>query len=474
MKKINVDICVIGGGAGGLSVAAGAVQMGATVALIEKGLMGGDCLNYGCVPSKALLSAGKAAHAVTANEELGVHAKLENVNFARANQHVHDVIAGIAPHDSQERFEGLGVQVFRDFGKFTSATEVQAGDTSISAKKFVVATGSSPFVPPIPGLDTVPYLTNENVFELKEAPKHLIIIGGGPIGCELAQAHARLGSKVTVLEMANIMAKDDQELVNVVRGALTREGINLLEKAKVTQIAKHEDGVSVSYELDGQTLSVEGSTLLMAVGRKANLDGLDLEKAGIDYTRAGITVDARLRSTNKRVFAIGDVAGGFQFTHIAGYHAGIIIRNILFKLPAKVDYKAVPWVTYTEPEMANVGMNEDMAKANGLDYQVLKFDYAEMDRARSEGITEGMIKVIVGKKGLILGCGIAGKGAGELLLPWSLAIQNKMKIGAIAGLIAPYPTMSEISKRVAGTYYTKSLFSERTKKVVRFLMKLPF
>ncbi len=474
MKKISTDICVIGGGSGGLSVAAGAVQMGVKVVLIEAGEMGGDCLNYGCVPSKALLAAGKHAYMFGHSEAFGIAAAVPQVDFKKVHDHVHDVIATIAPIDSQERFEGLGVTVIREMAHFKDAKTVIAGDTEITAKRIVVATGSSPMEPPIPGLEDVPFFTNETIFKNETLPEHLIVIGGGPIGMEMSQAHRRLGAKVTTLEGGVALGKDDPELTAIVKKRLTDEGIDLRENAMVQRIEKTDAaGIRVVFEKDGQEQSVEGSHLLLAVGRKPNVDTLELEKAGIEYSKRGIKTDDRLRTTNKRVFAIGDVAGGLQFTHVAGYHAGIVIRNALFKLPAKADHSAVPWVTYTDPEMAHVGLTEAQAHdQHGDAVKVLCWSFEENDRAQAERRTEGMIKVMTGKKGIVLGASIAGAGAGDLLAPWILAVGQKQKIGIMAQFIAPYPTMTEVSKRAAGAYYTDTLYSPKVRFVVRLLMRL--
>ena len=469
---IETDICVIGGGSGGLSVAAGASQMGARTVLIEKAKMGGDCLNFGCVPSKAMIAAAHAAHAIRGSDRFGIAGHEPEVDFRRVHDHVHGVIAAIAPHDSVERFEGLGVTVLQAAARFTGKDTVEADGTTVKAKYFVVATGSSAGVPPIPGLDTVPYLTNETVFDLTEQPEHLIIIGGGPIGSELAQAHRRLGARVTVLEMFSVLGKDDPEVTEVVKRRMRAEGVELCEGIKIQKILPDGSGIAVEIEQDGTGRTIAGSHLLVAAGRSANVDGLNLEAAGVTYSKRGIEVDARLRSSNKRIFAIGDVAGSYQFTHIAGYHAGIVIRNALFKLPAKVAYHAVPWVTYTDPEIAHVGQTEEQAKKElGGDIRVLRFAFNENDRAQAERETDGLIKVVTDKKGRVLGTSIAGARAGELLLPWVLAVDQKLKIGKMAGIIAPYPTLGEISKRVAGSYYIPSLFSEKTRKIVRFLMK---
>lgn len=469
--NLDVDICVIGAGSAGLSIAAGASQMGARTVLIERDRMGGDCLNVGCVPSKSLLAAAKMAKLHKAAPAMGVHYDPPRVDFQAVHDHVHGVIAAIAPMDSVERFEGLGVTVLKAAARFLGPQEVQAGDTRIAARRIVVATGSRPLVPPIPGIDEVPYLTNESLFDLNRLPKHLIVIGGGPIGCELGQAFRRLGAEVSIVEMASIMPKDDAELVDVVRQSLRGDGITLYEGAKVTAVAPQGDGVAVEIERDGGSARIEGSTLLLAAGRMPNVEGLDLEKAGIDYNRGGITVDQRLRSSNRKVFAAGDVAGSYQFTHMAGYHAGIVIKNALFRLPSKVDHRAVPWVTFTDPELAHVGLLEDQAREQAGTIRVLRWPFAENDRAQAERRAGGLIKVVTAKNGKILGATVVGAAAGELINPWVLAISQGLKIGAMAQMIAPYPTFAEVGKRAAGSFYTPGLFSERTRKLVRFLAR---
>ncbi len=470
----KTNLCVIGAGSGGLSVAAGAAQMGAKVILIEKHKMGGDCLNYGCVPSKALIAAASAAHRIRHAGRFGVNGHEPEIDFLKTHDHVHGVIAAIAPHDSVERLEGLGVRVIQGAARFTGPREVAVGEQRIRARRFVIATGSSPAAPPIPGLDQVPYLTNETVFELNERPEHLMVIGGGPIGTELAQAHRRLGARVTLLEGLTILNKDDPAAVDIVRHRLLADGIDVREGAMVRLVEGRGDGVAVTLEVDGASDRIEGSHLLVAAGRRPNIGGLCPEAADIEYTPKGITVDARLRTTNKRIFAIGDVTGAYPFTHMASYHAGVVIRNALFHLPAKVSYQAVPWVTYVDPELAHVGLNEREARERfGNDIRVLEWSFAENDRAQAEREIEGLIKVVVGRKGLILGATIVGPHAGELILTWVLAVRERLKIGSIANLIAPYPTLSEVSKRVASGYYTPALFSERTGKIVGALQHLP-
>lgn len=467
MERIKTDICVIGAGSGGLSVAAGAVQMGASVVLLEGHEMGGDCLNYGCVPSKALIAAGKQAHVVQAGG-FGVAPATPTVSYAGAKDHVKSVIDHIAPIDSQERFEGLGVRVIREFGRFISKTEIEAGNHVIEARRFVIATGSSPFVPPVPGLESVPFETNETIFELRKKPGHLLIIGGGPIGMEMAQAHRRLGSKVTVIEGMKALGKDDPEMAAVVLENLRAEGIEIAEDALAAEIRGKAGAIEVEVK-DGRVF--KGTHLLMAVGRKANIDRLNLVAAGIKHDRA-IHVDKGLRTTNRKVYAIGDVAGGLQFTHVAGYHAGVIIRSMLFGLPAKAKTAHIPWATYTDPELAQVGLTEAEAKAaHGDKLEVVRFDISHNDRAIAQGTAKGLIKVMVVKSRPV-GASIVGPQAGELISLWSLAIANGLKMGQIAGMVAPYPTISEVNKRAAGAYFTPRLFeSDRVKRVVGFVQK---
>lgn len=471
-EPITTDLCVIGAGSGGLAVAAGAVQMGADVVLIEKGKMGGDCLNYGCVPSKALIAAGRVAQTVRTAARFGVDGHEPAIDFPAVHDHVHGVIAAIAPHDSQERFEGLGVKVLRAPARFTGPRELEVAGRRVRARRFVIATGSSPALPPVPGLSSAPCLTNETIFDLTERPDHLIVLGGGPIGCELAQAHRRLGARVTVLELYTILPKDDPDAVEVVRAQLRADGIDLREGIETTAVERDGNGVAVTVRSADGEQRIVGSHLLVAAGRRPNVDGLDLEAAGVAYTRTGITVDDRLRTSNRRIFAMGDVAGDYQFTHMAAYHASIVIKNALFWLPSKVDRRAVPWVTYTDPELAQVGVTEAMARERGLEVSSLTWSFAENDRAQTERATAGFIKVLVDRRGRIHGATIVGEHAGELIQPWVLAIAERIKIGSMAQMIAPYPTLGEVSKRAAGSYYTPKLFSERTRRLVRFLQRL--
>ena len=467
-RLLAPDLCIIGAGAGGLAVAAGASQMGAEVVLVERGAMGGDCLNFGCVPSKSLLAAARLAALRRRSPELGIEYSAPQVDFAAVGDSVRRVIARLAPNDSAARFEALGIEVLHAEARFTSPRTVRAGDAEIRPRRFVIATGSHPAVPPIPGLDAVPYLTNETVFANRALPEHLIVIGGGPIGIEMAQAHRWLGARVTVIDVGPLLPRDDPELVAALAEALIGDGIALRPRVEIAAIER--DGEAIAVRLAGGERIV-GSHLLVAAGRRPTVDALDLPAAGIMAGATGITVDTRLRTTNRRAFAIGDVAGGPPFTHVALYHAGIVIRNALFRLPAKVDYRALPWVTYTDPELAQVGITEAAVRDAGAAIRVLRWRFDENDRAQTERETEGFVKIVVRRNGRILGASILGAGAGDLILPWALAISQKLKIGALANLVVPYPTRGEAGKRAAGSFYTPALFSRRTRRLVRFLAR---
>jgi pyruvate/2-oxoglutarate dehydrogenase complex dihydrolipoamide dehydrogenase (E3) component len=466
MGVITTDICIIGAGSGGLSVAAGAAQMGARVVLIEGGAMGGDCLNYGCVPSKALLSLGKTAQTIRKGAP-GISGAEPQIDYAAVKARVAEIIAEIAPVDSQERFEGLGVQVIRAFARFTSPSEVEAGGQTIRARRFVIATGSHPLVPDVPGLDEVPYFTNETIFVQNTRPEHLLILGAGPIAVEMAQAHLRLGSKVTLIARGQVMGKDDPEAVAVVVQALQAEGLTLWQGHEAARFRKIEAGIEVVLT-DGTTLT--GSHLLLATGRKAALERLDLAAAGVDTTERGVKVGPDLRSSNRRVYAVGDVAGGLQFTHVAGAHAGVVIRQMLLGLPAKAA-TLVPWVTYTDPELAQIGLTEAEARKAHPDLQLLRQDFAHNDRAVTEGKTSGFLKLML-VKGRPVGVTIVGSGVGELIGYWALALSAGIKLSKITGMIAPYPTYGEISKRAAGAYFSPKLFDNpMLKRIVRGIQR---
>lgn len=483
IETLHPDLCVIGAGAGGLSVAAGASQMGASVVLFEAGAMGGDCLNHGCVPSKALLAAAHQAEAMRRRADtFGLRVPAPDIDFPAVGRHVDQVIAAIAPNDSVERFEGLGVRVIQARARFTDPRTVCGGGVCVRPRRVVIATGSRPLIPPIPGLEALPFLTNETIFGLGQslgtAPPHLLILGGGPIGCELAQAHHRLGSRVTVIEQApQLLPRDDPEAAALLHNILEAEGLRLLTGTRVVEaMPGPEGGVRLHLRLgteSAETDTIDGTHLLVAAGRAPNIDGLDLEAAGITASPRGITVDRRLRTSNHHVYALGDCIGRYPFTHMAGYHASVVIKNTLFRLPAKVQEGAVPWVTYTDPEVAQVGLGEAEARArHGAKLRVLRWPFSENDRAQAERQTRGFVKVLTTASGRLLGAMIIGPQAGELIQPWILALANKLKIDAMATVITPYPTLGEVSKRAAGSFYAPKLFSERTRKMVRWLSRL--
>lgn len=468
---LRPDICVIGAGSAGLSVAAGAAAFGVSVVLVERGRMGGDCLNYGCVPSKALLAAGRHAHMMRAAGRFGIEPVEPKVDFRKVNAHVGGVIDAIAPNDSVERFTALGVQVIEAQARFKDRRTVVAGDHEIRARRFVVATGSSPAVPPIPGLADIDYLTNETVFGLKRRPSHLVVVGGGPVGMELAQAHRRLGSAVTVIEADRAMGRDDPEPAALLLERLRREGIDIREQTEVTGVARRgRSGIRVTVRAANGEHHIDGSHLLIAAGRRANVEDLGLREAGVAFSPKGIEVDGRLRTKNRRIHAIGDVvAGGMQFTHVAGYHAGLVLRAILFRLRAREDRGIIPRVTYTDPELAHVGMDEAQARKAHRRISVLRWPFAENDRAQAERETEGLIKIVADRKGRILGATIVGAGAGELIGLWSLALSKRMRVRDMMGYVAPYPTLGEIGKRASLAYLGGAARKPSVRRLIRFL-----
>lgn len=471
-KTLKVDLVVIGAGSGGLSVAAGASQLGLKVVLFEKGEMGGDCLNYGCVPSKALIAAADKAHQAR-SPGLGIGASAPGVDFAAVMAHVHRTIATIAPVDSQERFEGLGVRVIRAAARLVDDRTVVGGDIRVKARKIVIATGSRAAIPPIPGLETTPYLTNETIFALTEQPRRLIVLGGGPIGVELGQAFRRLGSEVVIVEAADILGREDPEAAQVVLEQLRADGVELRPGARAVRVETGADGPVLIVEGAEGEQRIAGSHLLIAVGRQPSTAGLDLDKAGVEYDRNGIRTDKSLRSSNRRVYAVGDVAGRGQFTHLAGAHASLFVRRALFALPVDADALAVPRVTYCDPELAAIGLSEAEArKAHAADVRVETFPFDENDRALAEGDVRGFGKLVTTRKGTVLGVTLVGRHAGDHIHVWALALSSKLKLSALTGMIAPYPTRGEIGKRLAGKWYTPALFSDRTRLLVSLLKRL--
>ena len=474
----DFDLAVIGAGAAGLTVTAVAAQLGLRVALIERAQMGGDCLNTGCVPSKALLAAAHAARAARTAHVLGIRLAEPDIDWAAVQAHVHGVIAAIAPMDSVERFTALGAEVLQGSARFaapdTLEIDLPTGPRRLTATRIVIAAGGRAAIPPLPGLDTVSYLTHATIFEVTPRPAHLLILGGGPIGLEMAQAHAALGCRVTLVQRRTIAPQDDPELVAGLREALAADGVTLLENTEVTAV---EPGPTLVLA-DGRRIS--GSHLLIATGRVPNTGDLNLEAGGVRATTKGIATDAGLRSlTNRRVYAAGDIAdpahlGPRHFTHVGSYHAGIVIRRALFRLPARLSYAALPRVTYTDPELAQTGMTEAEARAAGhTDLHILHWSLAENDRAQAERRTEGLVRLIATRRGKLLGAGILAPHAGEMIGTYTLAISQGIKLSALAGMIVPYPTRAEAAKRAAGSFFTARLFAAGTKRLVRWLALLP-
>jgi pyruvate/2-oxoglutarate dehydrogenase complex dihydrolipoamide dehydrogenase (E3) component len=474
VDEITADICVIGAGSGGLSVASGAAQLGRKVVLVEKGEMGGDCLNAGCVPSKALIAAARAAHAQRSGEAFGVKPVEPFVYAPRVRAHIRDVIDAIAPNDSQERFEKLGVHVIRAPARFLDKRTVAAGNHRIRARHFVIATGSRPFIPDLPGLANVPYLTNETIFNLDIVPAHLIVLGGGTVGLELAQAYRRLGASVTVIEPARMLARIDRTLAQIVFDRLRSEGIQFREGTKIHAIERSSTGVRVEIArvVQGQE-TIEGSHLLVATGRVPNVEELDLAKARVQTDARGIKVNARLKTRNRRIYAIGDVSGAPQFTHVAGWHASLVIRNLLFRLGTHTDYARVPEVLYTDPEIATVGVKALDAKKRRDVLDVLVTTFEETDRGRTDRIGETLVRIVIGRKARVLGAEIVAPNAGELILPWAIAIAEGIPLSRLAELVVPYPTLGDHIKRITGAYYAPRLFSKSAKRLVSVLARLP-
>jgi pyruvate/2-oxoglutarate dehydrogenase complex dihydrolipoamide dehydrogenase (E3) component len=475
-SELTPDLCVIGAGVGGLTAAAAGAAMGVPVVLVEKGRLGGQNLSTGTVPSKALRAAAQYAEWVRSGVRFGVKSARSGIDFAAVNAHVRGAIEAIAPQESVERFTGLGVRVVTGTGQFKDANTLAVGDLAIKARRFIVATGSSPLIPPIPGLQETPYLTPETIFDLTDCPRHLIVIGAGPIGLELAQTFRRLGSDVTVLEAAIPLSGEDRECTQVVLEALAREGVRVRTGVQIAQvrrvlartqvvIAKADDTAP-----DGET-TVEGSHLLLVAGRRPNVDDLDLDAARIRHGDDGIVVDEGLRTTNKDVYAIGDVIGGARFAHAASHHAGLVVRNALFRHPITVDHRAVPRITFTDPELAQVGLTEEEARARAGAIRILRWPYRENDRAVTVAATEGHIKIITDRPGTILGATIVGAAASENIAVWALAIGQKLNISALAGVVLPYPTYAEAGKRAAITYFMGGLTSSRVHRIIGWLRR---
>ncbi|CCO24864.1 dihydrolipoyl dehydrogenase family protein [Maridesulfovibrio hydrothermalis] len=472
MSKYDYDLGVIGGGAAGLTVSSGASQLGVKVLLVEKeDRLGGDCLHYGCVPSKTLIRTARVRHLMQRAQDFGLPAvDLSPVDYSQVAKRIAEVIAAIQVHDSVERFNSLGVDVQFGDCSFSDKHTIILNGKKISARAWVIATGSSPFAPPVKGLDEVSYLTNMDVFSLESLPSSMIVLGGGPIAVEMAQAFQRLGCAVTVIQRSNqILSKEDADMARVVMEGMEDNGVKFILSSKIEEVRNAEGGVEVDLEVSGERQTVCGSRLLVAMGRKSNIEGLGLDNIGVTLNRGSIEVDARMRTSVADIYAAGDVIGKYRFTHAAGYEGGIVVSNAVFRFPRKADYTWLPWCTYTDPELAGVGMNEKAATAEGIEYSTVVEEFSTSDRALAEGEIRGRIKLLLNKKGKPLGCQIVAVHAGELLSEWVAAVNGKVGLATLAGAIHPYPTLSEMNKKVAGKLIGEKIFSDKVRKILRLL-----
>jgi len=478
MPDYDYDLGIIGGGAAGLTAAAGGAQFGARTLLIEKSdRLGGDCLHFGCVPSKTLIRTAGVWSLARRTCDFGLPAlPLPPVDLGRVMDRVRSVIAAIQRHDSPERFCGLGAEVRFGASRFKDDHVVELEGRRISARNWVVATGSAPVIPPVEGLDRVPFWTNETVFAQRSLPSRLIVLGGGPIGLEIAQAFARLGSRVIVMEFMNqILGPEDEDIAEILKGRLEAEGIEIRTATKAVRAETRGTSILLTVAPaggEGEATAVEGDAIFLATGRKPNIDGLDLAAAGVTFTNRGIPTDARMRTNLSHIYACGDVNGRLPFTHVAGYEAGIALTNAVLHLPRKADYRKIAWCTYTDPEVASIGYNEKRARKEDLDYRILEESFADNDRALAEGEVSGKIKLLLDSRDRLLGCQIIGAHAGELIHEWVVALAGGLRLSTMAGAVHVYPTLSEISKRAAGRVFADKLFSARTKRVLKFLFNL--
>jgi pyruvate/2-oxoglutarate dehydrogenase complex dihydrolipoamide dehydrogenase (E3) component len=476
MSNNEYDIGIIGGGAASLTIASGAAQLGARVILIEKEKkLGGDCLHYGCVPSKTLIKSAHVYHQMKKSQDFGLpRVDIPPVDFKQVTKRIKSVIDTIQIHDSEERFCSLGAKVVFGHACFIDEQSVKFDKKIISADKWVIATGSSPVVPPIKGLAETPHLTNKEIFYMDNLPASMIILGAGPIGIEMAQAFNRLGTQITVIDRADqILGKEDKDMADAVMKIMNSEGVKFIMEAAITEVKNLENARQVTIaDSTGTVRKLKSQTILVSMGRSPNIEGLGLNDIGVKYDRTGIRVDNRLRTSHKNIYAAGDVNGGFQFTHAAGYEGGIVISNAVFRLPRKVDYTWLPWVTYTDPELASIGMNETAAKKAGLKYTLYTEDFKNNDRSLAEGEVTGKIKMLLDEKERPLGVQILGPGAGNLISEWVAVLNGKVKLSTIAAAIHPYPTIGEINKRVAGDYLSPKIFSKTIQKGLKFFFNL--
>jgi len=476
MADYDFDMGVLGGGAAGLTVTSGAAQLGAKTLLVEKEKeLGGDCLHFGCVPSKTLIRTAQAYHLMKNTKQFGLpQVILSPVDYREVAKRIQSVIRIIQKHDSVERFCKLGAKV--EFGSpaFVDEHTIRLNGKTHSAKTWVIATGSSPFIPSIQGLDKTSYITNKEIFSLDSLPKSMVVLGAGPVAIEMAQAFSRLGTKVLVIQRGNqILSREDKDMADQVMNVLSGEGVIFHLNSSV--ISTKDLGIEKEVIIktgEDKTISLRAETILVAMGRDANVEHLGLEDIGVEFDRKGIRVDKRLRTSHKHIFAAGDVTGTYQFTHAAGYEGGIVLSNAVFHIPRKVDYTFLPWCTYTDPELASIGMNQKGAKAAGIDYSVWAEEFKDNDRSLAEGEMVGKIKMILDKKEKPVGIQILGPQAGELVSEWVAIMNGKVKLSTLASAVHPYPTLGEINKKVAGTFFSRKIFSDRVKKGLKFFFHL--
>ncbi len=476
MAEYEFDMGVIGGGAAGLTITAGAAQLGAKTILVEKEkALGGDCLYFGCVPSKTLIRSAHVYHFMKNAGDFGLPTvDLPPVDYRAVAKRIQSVISTIQKHDSEERFCSLGAKVAFGSPSFIDDHTIQLNGNKYSAKTWTIATGALAGIPPIEGLDKTPFITNREIFSLDHLPKSMIILGAGPIATEMAQAFSRLGTKVIVIQRSEqILSKEDKDMADEVMEVLRSEGVTFHLKASVSRTKDHgaEKEVMIKNE-HGEEKSLRAETILVAMGMAPNVKDLDLEAAGIEPDRKGIRVDARLRTKKKHIYATKNMTGAYQFTHAAGYEGGIVISNAVFHLPRKANYTFMPWCTYTDPELASIGMNEKRAAAAGIKYAVWTEAFKDNDRSLAEGERTGRIKMILDEKEKPIGVQILGPQAGELISEWVAVLNGKVKLSTLASAVHPYPTLGEINKRVAGTFFSPKIFSDRIKKGLKFFFHL--
>lgn len=476
MTDYDFDMGVIGGGAAGLTVSAGASQLGAKTLLVEKeNILGGDCLHYGCVPSKTLIKSAKVYHLLKNASEYGLpDIKVPPVKYSKIVERIKSVISAVQKHDSEERFCSLGVQIAYGLPSFLNSHTIELEGRRFSAKNWVIATGSSPALPQINGLENTPFITNREIFSLDELPESIIMFGAGPIAVEMAQAFCRLGSRVIVVQRSGqILSKEDKDMADNVMDILASEGVEFYLNFTVLNVAGAGNDVEVAIKgKDGEEKKIKAKKLLIAMGRSPNLEGLELEKAGVAFDKRGVKVDSRMRTSQKHIYAAGDVTGKQLFTHAAGYEAGIVISNAIFHLPRKTDYTFLPWCTYTDPELASIGLNEKRASEAGIQYSVWTEKFINNDRSLAEGEGSGEIKMILDEKERPVGVQILGPGGGDLIGEWVAVLNSKMKLSNLASAIHPYPTLVEINRRVAGNYLSPRLFSEKIQKGLKVFFNL--